>query len=206
MHQGKGKRDVSVIHRAAVASAASVAAVAAAAFALAPAAGAQARARAHPMGLHSFISQFHKITTVASTVPKNGDVNPYGVVVVGRSQGRLHKGNVLVSNFNNAKNLQGTGRTIVQVSPGGTVTQFAKINPKRLPGACPGGIGLTTALTLLPGGWVVVGSLPTTNGMSATAKAGCLLVLDKSGNVRETFAGNGINGPWDMEVISTKFM
>jgi sugar lactone lactonase YvrE len=48
----------------------------------------------------------------------------------------------------------------------------------------------------------VVGSLPTTNGMSPTAKAGCLLVLDRWGHVRETLSGNGINGPWDMTAIS----
>ena len=48
----------------------------------------------------------------------------------------------------------------------------------------------------------MVGSLPTTNGMSATAKAGCLLVLDRWGHVRETLSGNGINGPWDMTAIS----
>jgi len=203
MDQGKGEWDMSIIHRAAATSAASVAAVAAAALALAPAAGAQTRAGAHPGGHHrSFIGRFHMRTTIASTVPRNGDVNPYGVVVVNRSQGRLHRGNVLVSNFNNAKNLQGTGRTIVQVSPGGTVTQFAKVRPAGLPGACPGGVGLTTALSLLPGGWVVVGSLPTSNGMAATARAGCLIVLDKFGHVRETISGNGINGPWDMTAVS----
>jgi hypothetical protein len=169
---------------------------------MAPAAGAQARVTASPHAQQSFISHFHKISTVASTVPGNGDVNPYGVAVVGRSQGNLHRGSVLISNFNNKKNLQGTGTTIVQVSPGGSRTTFARISAKHLPGACPGGIGLTTALSILQGGWVVVGSLPTTNGMAATAKAGCLLVLDRWGNVRETLSGNGINGPWDMTAIS----
>jgi len=57
---------------------------------------------------------------------------------------------------------------------------------------------LTTALVVLRSGWVIVGSLPTTDGMSATAAAGCLLVLDSSGQVVETFSGGGINGPWDM--------
>ena len=61
----------------------------------------------------------HKLTTIGSTVPANGDVNPYGVAVVPHSRGRLHRGDVLVSNFNNKANLQGTGTTIVQVSPGG---------------------------------------------------------------------------------------
>jgi hypothetical protein len=146
----------------------------------------------------SFIGQFHKLSTIASTVPSNGDVNPYGVAVVGRSQGKLVQGNVLISNFNNRKNLQGTGTTIVQVSPQGQVSVFAKIVASKLPGSCPGGVGLTTALEILQGGWVVVGSLPTTNGMAATAQAGCLIVLDNQGRVRETLSGHGINGPWDM--------
>jgi hypothetical protein len=195
---------MSFIHRVALASAASVATIAAAALAVAPAAGAQARSTASPHGHQSFISHFHKISTIASTVPGNGDVNPYGVAVVGRSQGNLNRGSVLISNFNNKKNLQGTGTTIVQVSPGGMRTTFARISARHLPGACPGGIGLTTALSILHGGWVVVGSLPTTDGMSATAKAGCLLVLDRWGHVRETISGNGINGPWDMTAISSR--
>jgi len=63
---------------------------------------------------------------------------------------------------------------------------------------CIGGIVLTAALVALKSGWVIVGSLPTTDGTSATAQAGCLLVLDPWGNVAETFFGSLINGPWDM--------
>jgi hypothetical protein len=150
----------------------------------------------------SFIGQFHALSTIASTVPANGDVNPYGVAVISHAAGHLYRGDVLISNFNNNQNLQGTGTTIVEVSPHGTVSQFARINPAKLPGACPGGVGLTTALSVLPGGWVVVGSLPTSDGSSATASAGCLLVLDSLGNVRETISGHGINGPWDMTALS----
>ena len=122
-------------------------------------------------------------------------------MVIQRTHGDLRRGNVLISNFNNKKNLQGTGRTIVQITPGGQLSVFAKIRPNHLPGPCPGGIGLTTALTVLKGGWVVVGSLPTSDGMAATAKAGCLLVLDNTGHVRETISGHGINGPWDMTSV-----
>jgi hypothetical protein len=117
----------------------------------------------------SFIGGFHNISTVASTVPKNGDVNPYGTVVVPNSVGRLVKGDVLISNFNNSKNLQGTGTTIVQISPSGSFSVFARVKANALPGACPGGVGLTTALVVLQRGWVIVGSLPTTDGTSATA-------------------------------------
>jgi hypothetical protein len=86
----------------------------------------------------------------------------------------------------------------VQISPNGTQTQFAQINAASLPGPCPGGVGLTTALSVLQAGWVIVGSLPTVDGTSTTAQAGCLLVLDSDGNVVETFSGAPINGPWDM--------
>jgi hypothetical protein len=54
-------------------------------------------------------------------------------------------------------------------------------------------------------GWVIVGSLPTTDGTAATAKAGCLLILNSPGHVVETFSGTldgaHINGPWDMTAL-----
>jgi hypothetical protein len=146
---------------------------------------------------HAFISHFHHRTTIASTVPKNGDINPYGVFVVRQSTGRLHRGDVLVSNFNAKSNEQGTGKTIVEISPSGHRTLFAHIFNRQVAGRCPGGVGLTTALEVLPGGWVVVGSLPSKNGSAATARAGCLIVLNRNGRVAETLRGHGINGPWD---------
>jgi hypothetical protein len=151
---------------------------------------------AHAQGPH--FSSHPGISVVASTVPANGDVNPYGMARVLQSSGSLVAGNILISNFNNSTNLQGTGTTIVQIAPDGTSSLFAQINANNLPGPCPGGIGLTTALVVLRSGWVIVGSLPTTDGTSATAQAGCLLVLDANGNVWETFYGSLINGPWDM--------
>jgi len=143
-------------------------------------------------------AQAHSIREIASTIPSDGDVNPYGIAVVPSSTGTLVQGNFLISNFNNSSNLQGTGTTIVQITPSGGFSLFAQIDPTKLPGPCPGGVGLTTALAVLKTGWVIVGSLPTTDGMSDTAQAGCLLVLDSSGNVVETFYGSLINGPWDM--------
>jgi len=143
----------------------------------------------------------HTITVIASTVPSNGDVNPYGIFVVPATMGNLVKGNLLISNFNASSNFQGTGTTLVQISPSGAVSLFAQIDAAHLPGTCTGGVGLTTALVVLRSGWVIVGSLPTSDGTSATAQAGCLLVLDSSGNVVETIYGTLINGPWDMAVL-----
>jgi sugar lactone lactonase YvrE len=148
-----------------------------------------------------FLANLKTVSKVASTVPANGDVNPYGIVTVPTSIGRLQAGQLLISNFNAKEsapeNGQGTGKTIVQISPAGKTSLFATVNAKTLPGPCPGGVGLTTALDILPGGYVVVGSLPTTNGKTATAKYGCLIVLDSVGKAVETIAGKNIQGPWD---------
>jgi len=114
---------------------------------------------------------------------------------VPRSTGRLHKGDVLVSNFNDKTNTQGTGTTIVQVGPRGGMSLFAGIKDSR----CPGGVGLTTALVALRNGWVIVGSLPTKNGK--ISGPGCLIVLDQFGRVRNTITGHGIDGPWDMTAL-----
>lgn len=145
----------------------------------------------------TFLGRKNQIETVSSTVPSDGDVNPYGVARVPVTMGKLVAGNILVSNFNNGANLQGTGSTIVEVSPAGTQRLFAQIDASKLPGPCPGGVGLTTALVVLRTGWVIVGSLPTSDGTSATAMAGCLLVLNDQGRVVETISGGQINGPWD---------
>jgi hypothetical protein len=153
----------------------------------------------------AFLGQLHGMTQIASTGPGNGDVNPYGVAVVPASAGRLTAGDILVSNFNDKANVQGTGTTIVQVTPGGKSSVFANI--AALPGGqtCPGGIGLTTALGILSGGWVVVGSLPTSHGgvLPGLDPAGCLIVLNDRGAVAETITNPDLVGPWDLTVKSS---
>ncbi len=64
----------------------------------------------------------------------NGDLNPYAVVVAPVSAGKIQKDDVLVDNFNNLSNLQGTGTTIVDYNPAtGKTTLFAKLpqQPRR---------------------------------------------------------------------------
>src|SRR5215467_9189892 len=75
-----------------------------------------------------------------STVPSNGDVNPYGVFFTQRnilSDGVLQPGDILVSNFNNKQNLQGTGTTITRVARNGEASTFFQGK---------NGLGLTAAL------------------------------------------------------------
>jgi len=148
-----------------------------------------------------FLEKIHSRTTLTSTIPDNGDQNPYAVVVAPVSSGNIQKGDVLVDNFNNAKNLQGTGTTIIDYNPSTKkISLFAKI-PDNLKN-CPGGVGLSTAMTMLKSGWVIVGSTPSKDGTTGTKGDGCLIVLDSKGNVAKTIAGPNINDPWgNMAVI-----
>ena len=57
-------------------------------------------------------------------------------------------------------------------------------------------------MTMLKSGWVIVGSLPSNDGTTATKGQGCLIVLDAEGKVAGTIADPAINGPWgNMAVI-----
>ena len=89
----------------------------------------------------SFIGGLSTVKQVSSTIPANGDVNPYGVAIVPKSHGRLTAGDVLVSNFNNAANQQGTGTTIVEISPGGHQRLFATIPSEFARGRADHGAG-----------------------------------------------------------------
>jgi len=132
---------------------------------------------------------------VLSTVPGNGDVNPYGVAFVPAgfpAGGLLNPGDILVSNYNNNQNLQGLGTTIVDFR-GGKQTLFFQ--------APSGTAGLTTGLYVLKAGFVLVGSMPTTDGTSGTVQAGSLLAINPAGQVVWTLANKQqINGPWDFTV------
>ena len=143
----------------------------------------------------SFLEGIHRQTTLTSTVPDNGDQNPYAIVVAPVSAGTIQKDDVLITNFNDAGNLQGLGTTIVNYNPTTKkLTTFATL-PRDLAG-CPGGVGLTTAMTMLKTGWVIVGSAPSADGTTGTKGPGCLIVLDSNGKVAGTIAGDLINMPW----------
>ena len=132
---------------------------------------------------------------VTSAVPANGDQNPYAMVISPVTSGKLRKGDLLVGNFNNKGNLQGTGTTIISYNPATKqTTTFAALPPK-IEG-CPGGVGLSTALAVLKSGWVIIGSAPSTDGTTKTLGAGCLIILNNQGKVAGTIAGANIADPW----------
>jgi hypothetical protein len=158
---------------------------ASAASSLAPAAG-------------SFLAGKKTVTVLGSTTPANGDINPYAIWPVTETVGSVRAGDVLVDNFNNASNDQGTGTTIVDLHTGGRLSVFASL-PATVSG-CPGGVGLTTAMVQLKTGWVIAGSLPSTNGKVSTAGAGCLLLISPEGRLAGAISGPYIDGPWDATV------
>ncbi len=143
----------------------------------------------------AFLEKIHRHVTLTSTVADNGDLNPYAVVVAPVSAGKIHQGDVLVDNFNKMSNLQGTGTTIIDYNPvTRRTTLFAEL-PQHL-AQCPGGVGLTTAMTMLKSGWVIVGSTPSIDGTTRTKGDGGLLVIDSNGHLAAIWAGPNINGPW----------
>ena len=136
-----------------------------------------------------------------TTVPANGDLNPYGVAFVPPgfpSGGTLSPGDILVSNFNNSANQQGTGTTIVDITPNGGESTFFQ-GP-----STPGQLGLTTALGVLKRGFVIVGSVPATYdsmGNLQSVGQGSLMILDRNGNVVTTLSDPKLlDGPWDLTI------
>jgi uncharacterized protein (TIGR03118 family) len=138
----------------------------------------------------------NSVQQTVTTVPANGDVNPYGVAFVPQgfpTGGKLQPGDILVSNFNDSANVQGTGSTIEQINPDGSHSLFFQGQP---------GLGLNTALGILPQGFVIVGNTPATvqNG-TPTVQNGSLLILDSNGNqVGAISSPNLLQGPWDLAI------
>jgi hypothetical protein len=160
------------------------------------------------------IEAFGPAHIVSSTIPANGDLNPYGVAFVPPgfpSGGIISPGDVLVSNFNDTHNCQGQGTTIIQSTPNnptnsvaapGTATTFFSSSAP----------GLSTALGVLKGGFVIVGSVASgpespPRGCSPVALGGILQFIDRYGNLKLAIAdgspfGNVYGSPWDLTIAN----
>jgi hypothetical protein len=148
---------------------------------------------------------------ISSTIPANADLNPYGVAFVPKGfpdGGKVAPGDILVSNFNNNTNAQGTGTTIIKFTPIANGGVTPAVPPATMP-PTPGNattfftssqIGLTTALGVLQAGFVLVGNLPTSGG--AITGGASLQVIDRNGNlvgspiIDSTF----LDSPWDLTI------
>jgi hypothetical protein len=157
---------------------------------------------------------------VSSTIPPNGDLNPYGVAFVPADfpgGGIISAGDVLVSNFNDINNCQGRGTTIIKFTPNNVAApdSVAPGVSAGQPGDAvvffqsPKQVGLSTALGVLKGGFVIVGNVPSgpeVNGMcSPTPSSGALQVIDRHGKLIATLTdpvGNIFGSPWDLTIAN----
>jgi len=104
---------------------------------------------------------------ISSTIPANGDLNPYGIAFVPDgfpSGGVISPGDVLVSNFNDIMNCQGRGTTIIQFTPNNPGSSVAPgvsagMNGNATTFFTSSQFGLSTALGVLKGGFVLVGNV-----------------------------------------------
>jgi hypothetical protein len=146
--------------------------------------------------------QFIPDIIISSTVPGNGDLNPYGVAFVPSNfpkGGIIAPGDILVSNFNNSTpptGTQGTGTTIIQLTPNGVVAPVGTATTF-FPSTQT---GLTTALGVLQRGFVLVGNVPTDS--SGAILQGSLQVVDRNGNLVTTFTDQlKLTDPWDLTIV-----
>jgi hypothetical protein len=146
---------------------------------------------------------------ISSTIPGNGDLNPYGIAFVPKgfpAGGAVAAGDVLVSNFNATGNLQGTGTTIIKFTPNGDVTPSVPAGQNgnaviffQSPLA-----GLSTALGVLRRGYIVVGNVPTTDGTVTTIANGALQIIDRQGRLVATLTdATLLDSPWDLAVADS---
>jgi hypothetical protein len=173
---------------------------------------------AEAANINAFLPKFH----VSSTIPGNGDLNPYGVAFVPASfpsGGAISPGDVLVSNFNDINNCQGQGTTIIKFTPNNSAAPDS-VAPA-VPAGQPGNaitffsssmFGLSTALGVLKNGFVIVGnvaSAPPNGGCSSMALPGVLQVIDRNGHLVTTLTdsspgGNFFGSPWDLTIANDK--
>src|SRR6516164_228346 len=73
---------------------------------------------AQPDKYYSILKQLKREVVIGSTIdPKLHQLNPYGLTVAPITAGAFTKGDLVVCNFNDKANVQGTGYTIVALHP-----------------------------------------------------------------------------------------
>ncbi len=135
-----------------------------------------------------------------STVPANGDVNPYGLVFIPPHFGcsSLTPDDILVANFNNATNIQGTGTTISRLNSRNPAAVAATFFTSELP-------GLTGALGIIKSqGLVLVGNVPFNPAFNGSVGRGVIQVLDCKAKAVAILDKGFITDPWGLTIFEEK--
>lgn len=124
---------------------------------------------------NSLLRRLDDSTTIGSTIDATGDQNPYGLAVAPRTAGSLSAGDLVVCDFNDPANAQGTGSDIIALHP--------------VPGATP--LHVVQDHSLL--GCTEIAMAPNGNIWAAAFAAKDNPVISPFGAVLNTQAG----GPWN---------
>jgi hypothetical protein len=123
-----------------------------------------------------------KMTTIGSTVPTNGDGNPYGLAIAPATAGLITAGDLVVCNFNNSANTQGAGTTIVGLHA--------------TPGANPGGKPYGIAQDAKLQGCSALAMLPDDSISASAFTANMIPLVTPSGTPNTPFASDSFAQPW----------
>jgi hypothetical protein len=127
----------------------------------------------------SILKLLKKQVVIGSTIdPKFGQTNPYGLTVAPSTDGDFTKGDLVVCNFNDKKNVQGTGFTIVALHP--------------KPGSKP--LLVSSSKTLL--GCAALALDPGDNIWAAAFSADDNPVISPSGTLEVNIKAKPLDGPW----------
>jgi hypothetical protein len=148
------------------------------------------------VGLQCSLANVLPLFQEISTVPANGDVNPYGLAFIPKHfcSSTLNEDDILVANFNNATNVQGTGTT---------VSLLNSKNPQPVAGTFFTSelLGLSGAFGLLRSGFILVGNVPFDPAANGNVGIGKIQVLDcKAEVVAVLDARFGVTDPWGLTV------
>jgi hypothetical protein len=123
----------------------------------------------------SVLNRLDDRRTIGSAIdPVNGDQNPYGLDVAKAAAGKLEAGDLVVCNFNNSANVQGTGTTVIALHPH--------------PGSNPLHISQSASLV----GCTALALAPNDNIWAAAFAANLNPIFTPSGQLITTLA----TGPW----------
>ncbi len=125
----------------------------------------------------AILNGLHTQTTIGATTVA-GDQNPYGLAIAPATAGKITAGDLIVCNFNDPANVQGTGTTIVGLHPVAGAAPYAIVQSAQLEGCA--------AVTLDPADRI----------FAADFVANDDLIVSPAGTISQSITAVTWHGPW----------